>query len=420
MTNLSQSFFKSLIGYSISGSIRVISVIIGFLLTLAISTRLNSDDAGTFFLILSILTISSFVLTFGREYVVLRETATSNVSNSFINNFLYISKISIPPVITAFLLSALFFYITSNVYYLKSIYLYKVILFTIPALTGITIISFAIQGQSRISLSILTSRILCPFFLILVFYLNLSENINHILNFYLLIAWLCFFITFIFFCLNNSKEKFVHQKKNLHETNNQKLYLFIIGVCQQIFIWQGTLLTSIFFQNDDIAIITITQRTSVIISFILITINAVNAPKFARLYSNNDIVGMRKLAYSSRIISLLFGCLVAFFIFLYSEDIILLFGEEYLNGTRKLRILIIGQLFTCLAGPVGIILLMSSKFKESALSSILSLLTAFLFAYFFSGSIGLNSIPIAIVLSLFLKNSMDLYFTVNLLRNTKK
>ena len=77
-------------------------------------------------------------------------------------------------------------------------------------------------------------------------------------------------------------------------------------------------MTSIFFQNEDIAIITIVQRTSIIISFILITVNAVNAPKFARLYSNNDIFGIKKLAYYTIIISVFFGTLVAFFIFLYA------------------------------------------------------------------------------------------------------
>ena len=399
MSKYNKDFYKVMMTYSLSGVIRVIS------------TKLNPNDAGLFFLIFPIITITSFILTFGREYEVLKDTATELISASIRNNFLQISKNVFPLIFPSLILCILFQLILSNVNSTETINLLRNALFAIPAFTGIIIVSYGIQGQSRISLSILTSRIICPLILIIGIYSNTFSSINSIFSFYVLIVWVCLCISLALFSFNK-KQFDSHQPIKLIEDNqnNYKVFLFLIGICQQIFIWQGTILTSIFFQNDDISVIAITQRTALIISFVLITINAVNAPKFARLYAEKDIKGIKRLAKSSTLLSILCGLVTAILMFTFAKEIILLFGEDYLYGISKLRILIVGQIFLCCAGPVGVILIMSNRYKQSALSSIFSLLAGFFFAYFFSENIGLNSIPISIVLSLFIKSSLDIYF----------
>lgn len=416
MKILNQALSKNILGYLLSGLIRVISVLIGFFLTLAISNKLNPSDAGYFFLILSIITITSFILTFGREYKVLKEIAINRSQNALANDFIYISKEVFPLIFIGLFLCLIFQYVSINIGSAKTIDFLRSAIYSIPALTGIIIISFAIQGQSRISLSILTSRILCPLFLIIVLYFNFFSDIEDILSSYVFLAWICFFVSLVLFFFYEKEDYSKKPSDHLKDRKTkQKIYLFLIGVCQQIFIWQGTILTSIFFQYDDISVIVITQRTALIISFVLITINAVNAPKFARLYAQDDIAGIKDLALSSTILSISFGLITAFLMFIFSENIILLFGESYLDGIPKLKILIIGQIFLCCAGPVGVILLMSNRYKQSAFSSIFSLLLSLLFAYFFSQDIGLNSVPISIVLSLFIKSCMDLYFARKIL-----
>ena len=87
-------------------------------------------------------------------------------------------------------------------------------------------------------------------------------------------------------------------------------------------------------------------------------------------------------------------------------------SEFHIHGAsrtfRSLRILIIGQIYNCLAGPVCILLIMTKQFKESALSSIFSLFLSFVFAYVLNGFMGLLSIPPAIITSLFINNSLDI------------
>ena len=115
MSKYNKDFYKVMMTYSLSGVIRVISVLISFFLTVAVSTKLNPNDAGLFFLIFSIITITSFILTFGREYEVLKDTATELISASIRNNFLQISKNVFPLIFPSLILCILFQLILSNV-----------------------------------------------------------------------------------------------------------------------------------------------------------------------------------------------------------------------------------------------------------------------------------------------------------------
>lgn len=414
-------YFKNYLAYFISGLIRGISVIVGFLLTIVVTKNFNISDASLFFLILSLITIASYVLTYGREYSILREVAISNKNKPLDENISYLVRRVLPIVIISifvciflsFFVLNLHFFSFSNSSLLINI---KKVIYSIPALTGTILISYGIQGQDKISLSIFTSRILCPLLIILIFSLGFAKDISNILQLYVVMAWATLFITLICFVSGNvdkTNKTDLNINKKVKDTKN--IYLFAIGVCQQIFVWQGSILTFIFFQNDDISIIVVSQRTALIISFILITINAVNAPKFARFYAVADFVSIKRLAINSTILAISFGVIVSFFMFVYAENILYFFGQEYSYETDKLKILILGQIFSCIAGPVGTILLMTNNYKLAAISSIIAISISFVFVLVFGDFIGLNAVPVSIVLSLFLKNSIDMFNAKNLL-----
>lgn len=420
MLNNQLGYLKNLFTYFISGLIRGISVLVGFLLTIVVTKNFNMSDASAFFLILSLITIASYVLTYGREYLILSEVAVSHKNKSLNENILYVMNRILPIILISLFACILLsiFILNLNFFNYSSLAInIKKVVYSIPALTGIILLSYGIQGQDKISLSIFTSRILCPLSIIAIFNFGFAGSISNILQSYVVIAWLTLLITLIFFIrgkgsINNKEDSNVYNKGK--DTKN--IYLFAIGVCQQIFIWQGTILTFIFFQNEDISLIVVSQRTALIISFILITINAVNAPKFARFYAIADFDAIKRLAVNSALLAIFFGALVSFFMFIYAENILYFFGQEYSYDTDKLKILILGQIFSCIAGPVGIILLMTHNYKYAAISSIIALLISFIFVFIFKDLIGLNVVPISIVLSLFLKNSIDMFYTNNLLR----
>lgn len=420
MPNNRSGYLKNLLTYFISGLIRGISVLVGFLLTIVVTKNFNMSDSSVFFLILSLTTIFSYVLTYGREYLILSEVAVSHNNKSLNDNISYVMNRALPIILIS-LFTCIFlsiFILNLNFFNNSSLAInFKKVIYSIPALTGIILLSYGIQGQDKISLSIFTSRILCPLLIIVIFNFGSAGSISNILQLYVVIAWASFLITLICFIsvkgnINNKDDSNVYKKGK----DAKNIYLFAIGVCQQVFVWQGTILTFIFFQNEDISLIAVSQRTALIISFILITINAVNAPKFARFYAAADFVAIKRLAVNSALLAISFGALVSFFMFIYAENILYFFGQEYSYDTDKLKILILGQIFSCIAGPVGIILLMTHNYKFAAISSIIALLTSFIFVFIFRDLIGLNSVPISIVLSLFLKNSIDMFYTNNLLR----
>lgn len=399
--------------YFYPGVVKAIAAIISFFLTLVISLYLNKADAGIFFLLLSIVTVLSFVLTFGREYLLLRKVALLNTSLSLKENFYYIFSQIKHFIFLGSLFSILFFIFTffSLEIFSGELNEYlRIFIFSVPALSGIVLVSFGIQGQQKISLSIIFSRILCPLILILAIVIGTLDTLSELSLYFVLISWAVFLASLVAYSINHSKtnnKKLVNNEKN---ANSSIIFLFFIGVTQQIFIWQGTILTSFFFQSSDIAAISVAQRVALLISFILITVNAVNAPKFARLYEERRFKEIQNMAFFSTLICCFCGLIVSIPMFVYAENILSLFGEAYSGEKTSLRILIIGQIYNCFAGPVGILLIMTKQFKESALSSIFALFLSFVFAYVLNGFMGLLSIPTAIITSLFIKNSLDIIF----------
>ncbi len=101
------------------------------------------------------------------------------------------------------------------------------------------------------------------------------------------------------------------------------------------------------------------QRTSLLIGFVLITINFVVAPMFASLYKERQ---MRKLQNLSRLAcraNVGLAIVPVIICTLFPEFVMQFFGEEFLAAAPLLVVLSLGQLVNVATGSVGFLLLMS-------------------------------------------------------------
>ncbi|MFP6788343.1 MAG: MATE family efflux transporter [Thalassolituus sp.] len=119
-----------------------------------------------------------------------------------------------------------------------------------------------------------------------------------------------------------------------------------------------------YVSSEDLAYLTAAQRTATLTSFVLMVVNMVVAPRYARLWKEGNIARIQKLAnWSTRGMILFVTPIVTVMIF-YPEMIMRLFGSEFEKGARLLSIITVGQFVNVATGSVVYLLNMSGHERD--------------------------------------------------------
>src|SRR3990172_2576203 len=108
------------------------------------------------------------------------------------------------------------------------------------------------------------------------------------------------------------------------------------------------------------------SRTAFLISFVLIAVNAVIAPKIAPLFGNKDIRGLQALVSSGTRLAAGIGIFATLGMIAFSNLILGIFGTGFQLGQSVLIILAIGQMINVATGPVGNLMHLTGNQKLSA------------------------------------------------------
>lgn len=122
--------------------------------------------------------------------------------------------------------------------------------------------------------------------------------------------------------------------------------------------WNGQIIAAAWVSAEEIAYLAVAQRLSMTVSFIMIAINLVTAPKFAGLHQKNDIPAMKRLASTTTYLMIMVGVLVFAAIAVLSAPVMALFGEGFRDYGFLLVILATGQLINAVTGSSGYMLIM--------------------------------------------------------------
>ena len=174
--------------------------------------------------------------------------------------------------------------------------------------------------------------------------------------------------------------------------------------------WSGILIAGAMLPAEDVALLTAAQRTAMLTSFVLMVVNMVVAPRYARLWKEGDIVRIRYLAkWSTRGMIVMVLPIVAV-IMIWPEKIMSLFGDGFEKASLLLVIMMVGQFVNVASGTVGYLLHMTGHEREVKYAMIFSgiftlMLTAALIHLY--ESVGA---AIAVSIGIVLLNMTMLYF----------
>lgn len=334
-------------------------------LTIYVTNNMPLESSGIFMYFITMLMMLGIVISFGSGDYIIRLTSSKfkeepKKVNETISSILLVMSCSS----AFFMLLGLF---NEGVVYdwlLGSSYKEYAVFFIVCALLqGIIIVlsSFLIGiGENNISCTI--QSIIVPFLFVV------SCELFEIKELYL--ALVCYltsqaFTVFIAVVTVYGYNVRFRLKWTLSKQQVYAIYLFFsVVVVQQITQWSGQIIVARELSSSDLAYFSIAQRTSMITTFILITMNLVYARHFSKLFYNKSYLELEKLSQFvtklMTVVSLPFVLLIMAF----PESILAIFGEEYSEAKTMLLILVTGQVINILTGPVGYLLNMTGYEKD--------------------------------------------------------
>ena len=198
------------------------------------------------------------------------------------------------------------------------------------------------------------------------------------------------------------------KEKALAFKNSSKI-LFWASLCSLVVEHAGVLIMGRYESLENIGIYGVVFKVSLLMSFPLIILNIVNAPKFARYHSNRQHDKIRAL-YKSMTLPLVLIATVAFvFLCLFSKEVLSLFGQDYIKGEKLLLILAIGQWWNLSCGPVVSLLVMSGHEKYHRRNTIGIALFSLALMLFYTPVYGSLAVAIITAMGLILLNLISLF-----------
>lgn len=159
------------------------------------------------------------------------------------------------------------------------------------------------------------------------------------------------------------------------------LPMFWIALMSLLMNRADILIMSSMVDSASIGIYGTAKRTALLMALLLTAVNSAVAPRFAALYSQQDIESLSRLARLTSALLALGALPVLLAFLLFAEPVMAIFGSEFTAGAPILSIIAIGQYLNVATGSVGFLLMMTGYEKLLRNILLLSMLINLLLLY---------------------------------------
>jgi len=388
---------------------KIIGVIFGLIMNLIIARLYGAELYGRFIYIYTFLSffpsLTSLGLRNGLIYFIPKYTTNEDTEkrNTLITNTFILTTILSIIVITIIYLNSEF--ISTNLLNNQELSpLIKIMSPLIILLTLNTISQGVFRGKMEIKDFIIGKDLLMPSIKLLVitvlYFLGLKIE-GLILGYYIgFIVSVVYYLVKII--LNNNiklKDVKLKNRKLIYSTFKFSLPLFLTGFLAFFVNKTDTFMIGYFLGDAEVGIYNIALRIGTMSSFVLVAFNTTFAPMISNLYEQNK---MKELASIYKIITkwILTINLITFSLFvLFSNEIMMFFGDDFSAGANALIFIGIGQIVNVIVGPAGYLNIMTGKPKYELYNNFIVLITNITLNYMMIPIYGINGAAIASAIS---------------------
>jgi O-antigen/teichoic acid export membrane protein len=352
--------------------------LMGYINNIIITRNVDPEFFGLFVLSVRIVSYLALISYFGlhvgttkfiSQYFSLSQHAKVKSIFFFSLKFVAISSLTLSTIV--FIFSPLISTRIFNKPELSPILRLMLILVPFASVGGVFLLS--LRGLKLIKHQVLTSKIIEPFarcvFLLLFFYFGYKT---------FGIIWTQIIIVFFTFVISGYfvYSKYLRFHKDTPLTSvGKELITFSFPLYWDSFLNNTRLLLpiyimGIFLSGTDIGIFHICSKIATLIAIPLMALDLIFGPTLSGLFARNEKKVLERLFKTTTkwIFTISLGAF--FFILIYAEPILSIFGTEYATGTNILTVQIVGILFSISVGSNGQLIVMSGRSKLTLVNSI--------------------------------------------------
>jgi len=341
-----------------------------FALTALITRNMPNDEAGLFLLGFTLITVLSIFFRLGLDNVILRFLSahgTDDFAQEKLNRgLLWIATAVIPATILGIMLSE---QIATTIFNKPE---FEPVLFwmlpALPAMAIFMLLAMAFQAQHRVVLTTIFQNLgISTLFIVGFGYLWFEQpdaiSAVSAAQIYT-VAAAAMFIAGVTLWYGQRNVNFKITGYRDPELTHASMNLWTASIMGLAVQWSGILVAGAMLPPEDVALLTAAQRTAMLTSFVLMVVNMVVAPRYARLWKEGNIERIRYLAkWSTRgMIAMVLPVVAVMMI--WPEKVMGLFGEGFEEAAILLMILAVGQFVNVATGSVGYLLNMSGNEQD--------------------------------------------------------
>lgn len=361
-----EHFGEILKGTSIVFILRIVSSIIAFFLTFIIVKQLGAEKSGYYFFIISFLMFLSSFASFGLFNAMLKEVSIHKNNNNYISNLMTRAIIIIAiGTFSTGLIIYIYNLISIKYGFVNDIinnYIY-IIIFSLFPFTFLFLFSNYFQAVKKLILSMIMLNLGYQFIMLsclTIYQITTTEDLLFIFDIaIILILILGFYILY-----------FKHKSKILLTTDKTffsllslSVPMMIAQIVSQINNFSGQLLLSIYTTPTEISLFSVSMRIAILMTFLIMAVNRVVAPKFAILYKESNLSKLEEVVMFSNRLLLFFSLPILIIIIIFGKEILGIFGPEFESAYYVLLIITVGQFIASISGTVVFLLQMTGSEK---------------------------------------------------------
>jgi len=349
--------------------VRGLGALIMLIGTFIVAKLLGANDFGVFSLGLTVITIMSTVSRFGLDFVVLKNVAINHEANPKVSQGYYLSSITFLTFI-GLVLTILFItfsdVIANHIFSEPSLgKVLRILAISIVPISVVYVTAEYLKAIGKQSISSVFQGLMVPLIFLMLCIVIFFENKVALDNiaFSYTVSTIATGIM-VYFVWRKSKINLKSEAFHWKKLAINGWPFFVVGSSALLMSWTDILVLGIFSTSESVGVYSLAAKIVLAINFILIIVNSINAPRFAKLYSEGKIDVIKLIVRKTSYVLIFFSIIIGLVISLYSEWIIGSFGDDYSLGSIILIILVIGQVINVSCGSVSVLLAVTNHEKK--------------------------------------------------------
>ena len=406
----------TLIKLAFAAGAKLSAAFIAFGLTALVTRNMPNDEAGLFLLGFSILAVLSVFFRLGLDNVILRFLSahgTDAFAQEKLNRgLLWVATVVIPSTAIGMFFSE---QIATHIFNKPAFgpVLFWMLL-ALPAMAIFMLLAMAFQAQHRVVITTIFQNLgISTVFVAAFGYLwyEQPEVLNAVTaaQIYAGAAGIIFLAAVVTWFSQKGISFNVTSYKD-KELTSASANLWVASNMSLITAWAGLLIAGAMVSAEELAQLSSAQRTANLTSFVLIVINMVMAPRYARMWNEGDLIGIKRLAKWSTRGMIVMVVPVVFVAVIFSEAVMGLFGESYKQAGVLLSIMVVGQSINVATGSVGYLLNMCGHDKDFRRVTLFAGPLTIVLAYVFTSHWGVLGAALATACGVGAQNIGALFF----------